>query len=193
MELADAEGMPAVSMRALANRLQVTPMALYSRIADKEELLDEMLEALLNEIELPDPALHWAERLRLLAHNARAVGHRHPAVFPLLLQRPAITPAAHRPTEVILDALTAAGLDDGQVLRHEHLLSTWLLGFVCSEVSGRFGIGRSPVGHRLAALSKADFPQHKRLRAGLLRRDWDTEFAASIAALLNEIGAAATR
>jgi hypothetical protein len=166
-------------------------LALYSRVADKEELLDEMLEALLDEIELPDPGLHWAERLRMLAHSARAAGHRHPAVFPLLLQRPAITPAAHRPTEVILDALTAAGLDDAQTLRYEQLLSTWLLGFVCSEVSGRFDVGTTPTNRRLAALPKAEFPQHKRLRAGLLRRNWDTEFAASLAALLNEIGNAA--
>lgn len=187
VELADADGLAAVSMRALAGRLAVTPMALYSRIADKDELLDAMIEAIIGELEPPADESPWPDRLRHLGHQIRAVGHRHPGVFPLLMQRPVTAAAAHAPTEILLSGLTAAGLDDTQVLRFEQLISTWALGFVTSEISGRYGPGRIAVKERLAALPPAEFPQHQRLRKGLRHRDWDAEFEFSLDHFVAEI------
>src|SRR3954471_1818236 len=86
LALAEERGLDAVSMREVARRLEVTPMALYRHVGDKQGLLDGLVERLLDELELPDPALPWDERLRLLAARLRATARRHPDAFLELLR-----------------------------------------------------------------------------------------------------------
>lgn len=140
LELADAKGLTAVSMRAVADRLGVTPMALYRHVGDKQQLLDGLVEQLLLELPLPDPALPWRDRLTAMANAIRATARRHPDVFPLLLQRPAVTPGALRVRATVYQALQEAGIGDADVARIERMLSTFVLGFAASEASGRFTV-----------------------------------------------------
>jgi Tetracyclin repressor-like, C-terminal domain len=93
---------------------------------------------LLAEFELPDEQLPWRDRLAAIGRAARASAHRHPDVFPLLLQRSAATPGAHRVRRAVGSALADAGLPADEVDRAERLLTTVLVGFATSEVSGRF-------------------------------------------------------
>jgi AcrR family transcriptional regulator len=137
-ELAEDGGLPAVTMHAVAKRLGVTPMALYRHVQDKADLLDGVVERLLLEVELPDERLPWEQRLGDLVAVARTTARRHPEVFPLLLQRPATTPAARRIREAVYSALRDAGVSDEDVPRAERLLSTLVLGLATSEASGRF-------------------------------------------------------
>ena len=60
LELADEQGLSAVTMQAVADRLGVTSMALYRHVANKADLLDGVVERILWEVPLPDPALPWA-------------------------------------------------------------------------------------------------------------------------------------
>jgi AcrR family transcriptional regulator len=138
LALADEEGLAAVSMRAVAARLGVTPMALYRHVGDKSQLLDGLVEQLLLELPLPDSTLPWHERLDALAAAMRATARKHPRVFPLLLQRPATTPGAVRARDAVYGALRDAGIDDSAIPRVERLLSTFVLGFAASEAAGRF-------------------------------------------------------
>lgn len=138
LELADAKGLAAVSMRAVADRLGVTPMALYRHVGDKQQLLDGLVEQLLLELPLPDPALRWRDSLGAMANAMRATARRHPDVFPLLLQRPAATPGALRVREMVYRALREAGIGEADVARVERMLSTFVIGFAASEASGRF-------------------------------------------------------
>jgi AcrR family transcriptional regulator len=140
LALADEQGLAAVSMRAVAARLGVTPMALYRHVGDKTQLLDGLVEQLLLELPLPDAALPWQDRLRALSAATRATARRHPGVFPLLLQRPAVTPGALRVRESLYQALRDAGIDESAVPRAERLLSTFVLGFAASEAAGRFTV-----------------------------------------------------
>ncbi len=142
LELADADGLAAVSMRAVAERLGVTPMALYRHVGDKDGLLDGLVERLLVELPLPDPALPWRERLAGMADGMRVTARRHPQVFPLLLLRSAKTTAARRRREAIYQALGDAGVADVDVPRIERVLSTFALAFATSEAAGRFSVGR---------------------------------------------------
>jgi AcrR family transcriptional regulator len=137
-ELAEDGGFAAVTMQAVAERLGVTPMALYRHVNDKADLFDGVLERLLLEIELPDESVAWQERLRVLADAARATAQRHPEVFPLLLQRPSTTPGALRIRGAICSALRDAGLPEDDVPHAERLLSTLAVGFATSEATGRF-------------------------------------------------------
>jgi AcrR family transcriptional regulator len=125
-------------MRAVADRLGVTPMALYRHVGTKQDLLDGLVERLLEELPVPDPDLPWPERLRVLGSGLRATARRHPDAFPMLLRRPATTQASLRARETVYAVLREAGVPEGLVPRAERLMSTFMLGFAASEAGGRF-------------------------------------------------------
>jgi AcrR family transcriptional regulator len=138
LALAEERGLHAVSMREVARRLGVTPMALYRHVGDKQGLLDGLVERLLEELPLPDESLPWRERLRALGAGTREVARRHPDTFLMLLRRPATTPASLRRRETVYAALRDAGVPEELVPRVERLMSTFMLGFAASEAGGRF-------------------------------------------------------
>lgn len=150
LAVADEHGLDAVTMQAVAARLGVTAMALYRHVRDKDDLLDGLVEALLTEFPPPDPALPWRERLAALATRIRASAARHPAVFPLLLRRPAATEHARRARDAVLAALREAGLGEEEAARAERLISTAVLGYAASEAAGRFA-------HHAPEVRDADF------------------------------------
>jgi AcrR family transcriptional regulator len=138
LDLAGAQGLEALTMARVAERLGVTPMALYRHVANKADLLDGVVELLLTEFPLPPEELPWPERLSLLAGSIRATAGRHPSVFPLLLQRPAASPDALRTRDAVYRALDDAGVPGDRVAQVERLVSTAVLGFAVSEAAGRF-------------------------------------------------------
>ena len=75
--------------------------------------------------------------LAALAAGIRATARRHPAAFPLLLTRPAVTPAARR-SATLSSRAARRGLPHPNAARAERLLSTAVLGFAASEAAGRF-------------------------------------------------------
>jgi AcrR family transcriptional regulator len=139
LALAEDQGLDAVSMREVARRLGVTPMALYRHVGDKQALLDGVVERLLDELPAPDPSLPPEERLRAFARALRETARRHPVAFGMLLRRPATTPASLRARERVYVALRDAGVPEDLVPRVERLVSTFMLGFAASEAGGRFG------------------------------------------------------
>jgi AcrR family transcriptional regulator len=138
LAIADERGLAGLTMHAVAQRLGVTPMALYRHVDDKADLLDSVVEALLTELPLPRAELPWEQRLRGLGQAVRMLARRHPAIFPLLLQRPANTPVSRRVRDSVVAALEEAGLDPEAARRAERLVSTVILGFAASEAGGRF-------------------------------------------------------
>ena len=138
LAIADETGLESMTMQAVADRLGVTPMALYRHVENKGDLLDGVVERLLDEIPEPATDLPWDDQLSSLGHALRATARRHPSVFPLLLQRPATTPGARRVRERVYRTLRDGGVPPSHVERVERLISTVVLGFAVSEVSGRF-------------------------------------------------------
>jgi AcrR family transcriptional regulator len=138
LALADERDLGAVTMAALAQRLDVTTMALYRHVASKADLLDGLVEVLLAEAVQPAPDLPWPERLAAFANDLRATARRHPSVFPLLLQRPAATVEARQARDAVRLALADAGIPQERTYQLQRLLSTAVLGFAHSEVAGRF-------------------------------------------------------
>ena len=136
LRLADEQGLSAVTMASVARSLGVSAMALYRHVADKNALLDGLVEVLLTEVPAVDGA--WDERLSALAVGIRDTARRHPAVFPLLLTRPAVTPGARAVRDAVHSALRDGGLAEAAVERAERLISTAVLGFAASEAAGRF-------------------------------------------------------
>ena len=142
-------------MKSVADQLAVTPMALYRHVDDKADLLDLVVEALLTELPLPEANLSWEERLRTMGQAARKLARRHPSIFPLLLQRPAMTRESTRVRDAVVASLEDAGLDPDGARRAERLISTVILGFAASEAGGRFsGHSRKVIDEDFACLEQ---------------------------------------
>jgi AcrR family transcriptional regulator len=138
LAIADDRGVDALTMQAVAERLGVTPMALYRHVENKQDLLDGIVESLLDEIAPPSDDQPWDQQLSSMGQALRTTARRHPAVFPSLLQLPATTPGARRVRTRVYRTLRQAGVAEADVARVERLISTIVLGFAASEVSGRF-------------------------------------------------------
>lgn len=90
--LADAEGIEAVSMRRLAARLDVVPMALYKHVQNKEDLLDGLVDTLIASYDPPHPELEWKAAVRAQILSARRVLLTHPWIRQVIETRTTRTP-----------------------------------------------------------------------------------------------------
>lgn len=184
LAIADERGVDAISMRAVAQRTGVTPMALYPYVGNKAALLDGLVELMLAELPRHNPAAPWQDRLEASAHGMRAVAHRHPRVFGLFFARPTVTPDSVRVLDELYLALLDAGVPDAEVPRLERMLSTLVLGLALSAVNGRFGAGSLDQRQRRAQWAAAELPAHHRLAPVLdTAPDWDAEFARDLDAI----------
>ncbi|MEV4111481.1 TetR/AcrR family transcriptional regulator [Nonomuraea sp. NPDC049695] len=183
LAIADERGLEALSMRAVAERVGVTPMALYGYFRNKDELLDGLVGRLLGELVPDDPGQTWQERLGAIAWAIRRLAREHPAVFPLLLLRTSVTPDGVKLVDLAYQALLDAGVPEADVPRVERLMSTFVLGFALSEVSGRFSHASKDIRRRRGT----DMPAHQRLAGHLTPDDWDAEFADDLADLMRII------
>ncbi|UGT64737.1 TetR/AcrR family transcriptional regulator [Nocardia asteroides] len=133
--LADADGLGALTMRAVADRLGLTPMATYTYVPGKAELLDLMLDSVYAAMDRADLAgLPWRERVRTVAAENRALLARHPWVADLPATRPPLGPGQLAKYEHELAAFDGLGLDDVTM----DAALTHLLGFVTA--AARIGI-----------------------------------------------------
>lgn len=130
VEIADREGIEQVSFRRLATELGVTPMAFYSHVRDKSDLLDAMAEAILGEIELPAASeLDWTYKLRQGLQAVYAAFDRHPSTG-AVLARPYLSPASMRLLESWLTILSQAGFSAEESARLIQALTAMILGGV---------------------------------------------------------------
>ncbi|WP_262402477.1 TetR/AcrR family transcriptional regulator [Actinomadura sp. CNU-125] len=112
--VADAEGMAALSMRAVGERLGRTAMALYTYVPGKAELVDLMYDRA--QAELPPgygAAGGWRAAVTAWAHDTWAFYLRHPWMLAVSQARPVLGPGEYRALEALLDALSGAGLHGG--------------------------------------------------------------------------------
>jgi AcrR family transcriptional regulator len=136
LAIGDAEGLDAVSLRRIAAELGVTPMALYRYVASKEQLLDEMLDAVWGEVELPGPAARdWWEGLATLARSTRAAFLAHPAAAAIAARRAGGGKNVLRVVEVILARLDRAGFDPQRAARIYLPFARSLLALIVFEAS----------------------------------------------------------
>ncbi|MDN4483083.1 TetR/AcrR family transcriptional regulator [Demequina lignilytica] len=130
---ADAHGLDALSMRTLAERLDVVPMALYKHVRAKEALIDGMVETVLAALPAADLAGVGPETWRAVARSrilaARSALQRHPWMWRALETRAAPTPAMLDHMEAMIQILRRGGL--GPVLTHHamHALGGRIWGF----------------------------------------------------------------
>ncbi|MEU8779496.1 TetR/AcrR family transcriptional regulator [Streptomyces sp. NPDC048606] len=138
LALADEQGLAALTMRALAGRLGVTPMSLYTYVPGKAELLDLMLDEAYGRMRgpapvrprRPDGAEPWRRRVTRIAEENRELLRRHPWIADLAVTRPPLGPGVISKYEYELGAFDGIGLTDAEM----DAALTHLLGFVHANV-----------------------------------------------------------
>ncbi|MEU9085002.1 TetR/AcrR family transcriptional regulator C-terminal domain-containing protein [Streptomyces sp. NPDC048357] len=127
--LADATGIDALSMRRLAQELDVVPMALYKHVANKEELLDGMADAVVGEIDPPAAGPDWRHVVRGRILSARRILLRHPWAARVIESRTGPTPAVLAYLDSMAGSFRDGGLSADLTHHVMHAMGSRLLGF----------------------------------------------------------------
>jgi AcrR family transcriptional regulator len=136
--LADQEGIQALSMRRLARELGVEAMSLYNHVANKDDLLEGMLDIVTGEIEVPADGHDWKAALRRSAVSAYETFVRHPWACSLMHATPRISDARMLWMEGVLRTLRHAGFSADLTHHAYHALDSHITGFTLWLVSMPF-------------------------------------------------------
>lgn len=121
-------------MRALARRLGVQPNALYSHVAGKDELVDDLIDETLAAVAAPTAA-EPVEGLREVMTSTYRVLLGHPDLVPLYLQRQGARGAeAERLGKIVVELLAELGVEGGQALEARRVLIVYTIGFAAFTV-----------------------------------------------------------
>jgi AcrR family transcriptional regulator len=127
--LADEGGVESLSMRKLAQRLGVVPMALYRHVANKDELLDHMVDVIVAEIDPPAAGAGWKAAIRRRVLSARRALLRHPWASQVIESRASPTPAVLAYMDSMIGTFRAGGFSIDLTHHAMHAMGSRLLGF----------------------------------------------------------------
>ncbi len=127
--LADDSGIESVSMRRLADELAVVPMALYKHVANKEELLDGMLDVVVGEIDPPDSEADWRSAVRKRILSARRALLRHHWASRVMESRTNPTPVVLEYLDSMIGIFRAGGFSVNLTHHLMHVIGSRLMGF----------------------------------------------------------------
>jgi AcrR family transcriptional regulator len=127
--LADEAGIDAVSMRKLAEELGVVPMALYKHVANKEELLDGMVDIVVGEIDPPVSDADWKSAIRMRILSARRSLQRHPWAPGAIESRTDPSPVLLAYIDSMIGILRAGGFSADLTHHALHAMGSRLYGF----------------------------------------------------------------
>ncbi|HKQ01075.1 MAG TPA: TetR/AcrR family transcriptional regulator [Actinomycetes bacterium] len=135
LQLADRDGVGSLSMRKLAQELGVEAMSLYHHVANKDAILDGLIDIVFSEIQLSSGRTDWKEAMRQRAISAREALRRHPWATSLMESRPTPGPANLRHHDAVLGILRNAGFSIELAAHAYSLLDAYIYGFALQETS----------------------------------------------------------
>ncbi len=133
MLVADAGGLAALTIRSLATELGVKPMSVYHYVANKDEIIDAIVDLVFSEIELPVIGREWQGEMRRRAHSARLVLKGHQWAIALLQSRLHPGPATLRHHNAFIGTLRAAGFSVEFTAHAFALIDSYVYGFALSD------------------------------------------------------------
>ena len=139
---ADEAGLEAFSMRGLAQELGVVPMALYKHVANKDQLLDGMVDIVFSEIELPDESLGWRPAMRGRAISTREALRRHSWAIGMMESRHP-GPANLANHDAVMGCLREAGFSFELAIHAYSVQDAYIYGFALQERDTGFETPRS--------------------------------------------------
>lgn len=138
IDLADAEGLAAVSMRGVAETLGLSPMSLYTYVPSKAELVDLMLDRVAGERQTPDlPVEGWRAKLEQIARQGWTRAQRHPWILQVGTHRPPLGPNILARVESTLCAIDGLGLSETEMDQLTSLVSDYVRGAVRAALDAR--------------------------------------------------------
>src|SRR6266550_5377363 len=132
---ADAGGLEALTMRKLAEELGVAPMALYRHVANRDDLVDGMVDVVFSEIDLPSAGDDWRAAMRQRAISVRDVLSRHRWAIGLMESRANPGPANLRHHDAVIGSLRAGGFDMAMAANAYSLLDAYIYGFALTKMN----------------------------------------------------------
>ncbi len=199
MRLADRVGIEKLTIRRLADELGVTPMAIYTYVASKEEIVNRMVEAVFSEIDLPPVEEDWKTALRRRCVSMHEVLLRHPWAPPLMESRPAPGPALLHHHDAVLGCLRRGGLPLPWAAHAYAVLDSYVYGYAMQEANLPFG-GDRQIGDLaeaiLSALPADKYPYLREFTADHALQPgyhFGNSFEVGLNLLLDGIDAAATQ
>lgn len=154
VDLADSIGIDSLSMRRLAAELGVVPMALYKHVADKDALVDGMVDVVLAELGPLEPGEDWRDTVRRRVLATREVLLRHPWFRRVLETRPTRSLSALAYTDSLIAVFREAGFSDPLTHHLMHAFGSRMWGFTQELADDG---GDPPPPEALAALAQ-QFP-----------------------------------
>jgi AcrR family transcriptional regulator len=165
IDLADREGLGALTMRRLGAELGYEAMALYKHVANKEEILDGMVEHVIGEIEIPAEGADWKEAMRRRAFSARKVLSRHSWAIGLMEAGVSTGPTTLRYLDAIIGNLRSAGFSMENAAHAFWLLDAYVYGQVIQEVSLPFSTPEEMTDTAAATLDQTAMNEYPHLVA----------------------------
>jgi AcrR family transcriptional regulator len=161
IEIADAGGIESLTMRRLAQELGVEAMTLYYHVANKDDILNGIVDTVVSEMELPRTDVDWKSALRTSAISAYEVLARHTWAAKLVLSGSGVSPARLRHMNGILGVLRSAGFSPEMTDHAYHALDSHIMGFALWVASMNLGSDenlKAMASEFLRELSREDLP-----------------------------------
>jgi AcrR family transcriptional regulator len=197
VDLADREGIEALSMRRLGQALGVEGMALYRHVRDKDAILDGIVDVVVGEVAEPPPVRDWKVDLRRLALAARDVMVRHPWAPAVLVSRPDVGPATLRHIDTVLRLLEDGGFSLELAHHALHVLGSRVFGFTQDPFNDAGDVRPDPAAQQaIAQALAASYPNVGKLAAAATHDgplggcDDDFEFAFGLDLVIAGLDAA---
>lgn len=196
LRVIDRDGLNALTMKRLGSELGVEAMSLYFHFSKKDEILDEVVDLLFRELQLPQAAKEdgpdWAEVARELFLNMRRHLQHHLNAVVLVASRSVHSVEALAPTEISLRNLRQAGFDEWEAIDGHRLLLSFTLGYLISEASARGDPASHPEDWGIASyafhtLPVDQVPTLAELAAVALAGDADEQFDRCLTGILTAL------
>ncbi|MFI8294129.1 TetR/AcrR family transcriptional regulator C-terminal domain-containing protein [Streptomyces sp. NPDC085614] len=190
LELADRDGLDALTMRSLGEHLQVRHTSLYRHVASREELLIETVDHMLGEIRLPSLTAGWQAGLEEGAREFRRVLGAHPALVPALTGGQLLGPHALRAREHALGQLLDQGWAPCTAVHVYLTVTHFVIGSAVLDSGGaaRTGPQRAAMTELFANLSPVTHPVVRRHADLLNAPDGVDEFTFGLRVLIAGLG-----
>ncbi|MGA9103531.1 TetR/AcrR family transcriptional regulator [Aeromicrobium sp.] len=133
--VADRGGIAGLTIRSLAAELGVKPMSVYHHVANKDEILDGIVDLVFGEIELPTIGGEWHEEMRRRAASAREAMRRHPWAIGLVETRTSPGPSTLKHHNAVIGTLREAGFSIEMTAHAFALIDAYVYGFALSEAT----------------------------------------------------------
>jgi len=182
--LADESGIESLTMRRLGQALGVEAMSLYNHVANKDDILNGIVDLIVSDIEVPPSGTGWREAMRHRSISAHEVLLAHPWSALLIMSRFNIGPGMTRYLNETMGRLREGGFSVVGVLDAWHTLDSHLYGFTLQELSLPFGREEVPTvsADVLGTLAADEFPHVVEVITEVMRtgRTEDFEFGLDL-------------